>query len=103
MTGPHPFDSDPTYESLGVPRREHRFQHPISGLLRDLAISVERLEAWRDRVRAWECVVGGLTPEEHAQDEALGREALGDVVAFATAIDAVVGEDLALLPTRKTS
>lgn len=97
----HPFDSDPVYEQLGVPPRSIRVHHPLSTLLQDLAKSVERLEAWRDRVRAGECVYGGLSPEEHAQDETLGREAHGDLTAFATAIDAVVREDLALLPARR--
>lgn len=97
----HPFDSDPVYEGLGVPPRSQRFPHPLSALLRDLAQSVERLESWRDRVHAGLDAYGGLSPEEHAQDDVLGREALGDVVAFATAIDAVVREDLALLPTRR--
>lgn len=93
----HPFDSDPTYESLGVPPRSIRVPHPLSALLRDLAQSVERLEAWRDRVHA------GLSPEDHAQDEVLGREVLQDLTDTATAIDAVIAHDLALLPTRRKS
>lgn len=98
----HPFDSDPTYERLGVPPRSHRLPHAISGLLQHLALSVERLEAWRDRVRAGECVVGGLTPDEVAQDAVLGREAYQDLLDSATAIDAVVKSDLDLMPTRKS-
>lgn len=70
----HPFDSDPVYEQLGVPPRHLRFPHAISGLLQHLALSVERLEGWRDRVYAGECVVGGLSPDEVAQDTVLGRE-----------------------------
>jgi len=99
----HPFDSDPVYEQLGVPPRHLRFHHPLSTLLQDLAQSVERLEAWRDRVRAGECAFGGLSPDEHAQDEVLGREALQDIVDTATAIDAIVAHDLSLLPVARKS
>jgi len=99
----HPFDSDPAYESLGVPPRALRVQHPLSPLLQNLATSVERLEAWRDRVRAGLDVFGGLTPDEVAQDEVLGREAHQDLLDSATAIDAVVASDLSLMPTRKKS
>ena len=97
----HPFDTDPTYESLGVPPRSHRLPHALSGLLQHLALSVERLEAWRDRVRAGECVYGGLSPDEVAQDDVLGREAIQDLTDAATAIDAVVKTDLDLMPVRR--
>lgn len=103
MTGPHPFDSDPTYEALGVPPRHLRFPHALSALLRDLALSIERLESWRDRVRAGECVLGGLSPDEVAQDEVLGASALQDLTDTATAIDAVVGHHLSELPVRRKS
>jgi hypothetical protein len=99
----HPFDSDPVYEQLGVPPRHLRDPHPLSTLLRHLAQSVERLEGWRDRVRAGETVFGGLTPEEVAQDEVLGASAYQDLFDSATAIDAVVKTDLALMPVRRKS
>jgi len=101
--GPHPFDSDPIYESLGVPPRSHRLPHPITGLLQHLALSVEHLEAWRDRVHAGLDVYGGLTPDEVAQDEVLGREALQDLTDAATAIDAVIAHDLSLMPVARKS
>jgi hypothetical protein len=99
----HPFDADPTYKALGVPPRSNRFPHPLSALLRQLALSVERLEGWRDRVYAGDCVYGGLSPDEVACDEVLGREALQDLTDAATAIEAVITHDLSLLPVRRKS
>ena len=72
----------------------------LSTLLQDLAQSVERLEAWRDRVHAGLDVYGGLSPDEVAQDAVLGREALQDLLDSATAIDVVVAHDLSLMPVR---
>lgn len=67
-----------------------REPHPLSRLLDALSRSIERLEAWHDRVS----FTGPLSPEEEEQDRVLGEEVMRDIQAYTTAIEAAVKADL---------
>jgi len=79
-----PPDHDPSYVHEWPSWR--REPHPLSRLLDALSRSVERLEAWRDRVS----FTGTLSPEEMEQDRVLGEEVIQDLLAEATAIEAAI-------------
>lgn len=60
--------------------------HPLSRLFTALSRSVERLEAWHDRVS----FTGTLSDEEREQDRTLGEEVMADITAETTAISAAI-------------
>lgn len=67
-----------------------REPHPLSRLLDALSRSVERLEAWHDRVN----FPGVLSDEERAQDKLLGEEVWEDLKAQTTAISAAIKAEM---------
>lgn len=67
-----------------------REPHRLSRLLDALSRSVERLEAWHQRVS----FTGVLSPEEEEMDRVLGEEVWADIQDLTTAISAAIKAEL---------